>query len=466
MKKIYRITFALSMACLCRTALNAAPNVLVVVADQWRAQAMGCTGDPNVKTPNFDRLAGQGAHFINAVSGLPVCSPMRASMLTGCRPITHGIFINDVPLDPQANTIGKVFKAAGYDTGFIGKWHVDGHGRSIWIPRERRQGFDYWKVLECTHSYNASPYYADSPEKMVWKEYDAEAQTNDACDYLRARKKADKPFLFFLTWGPPHNPYNSAPARYKAMYDPARLKLRDNVPAAKESAAREDLAGYYAHCTALDDCLGRILQTLDETGLAEDTIVMFTADHGDMLHSQGQIRKQRPWDESVRVPMMIRWPKGGFKAAKYTAPMNVEDIMPTLLSLSGIKVPQSVEGLDYSAYLRGGADPSGGATVIQCVSPFGEWTRPMGGREYRGVRTERYTFVRDLNGPWLLYDNETDPFQMKNLVNQPGSRELQERLDTLLTKKLKEHGDEFKPGDYYIGKRGYKVDKNGTMPYH
>lgn len=441
----------------------AKPNVLVVVADQWRAQAFGFSGDPNVKTPTFDRLASESVLFTHAVSGLPVCSPMRATMITGQRPLSHGVFINDVPLNPGATSIGKVFAREGYDTGFVGKWHVDGHGRTLWIPRERRQGFDYWKVLECTHAYNASPYYADSPEKQVWKEYDAIAQTHDVCDYIRAHQPGGKPFLMFLAWGPPHNPYETAPAKYKEMYSPEKIKLRENVPADMQAQARKDLAGYYSHCSALDDCMAEILKTLDDSGHAQDTIVLFTADHGDMLSSQGMQRKQKPYDESIRIPMMIRWPKE-LKAAKVTATMNTEDIMPTLLGLSGNPIPKSVEGLDYNGYIRGGADPSGGSTVIQCPSPFGEWIRAKGGKEYRGVRTARYTFVRDLEGPWLLFDNETDPFQMNNLVNKPEHAKLQAELDALLKMKLEDRHDEFKPGREYIAEWGYKVDANGTAP--
>ena len=462
MSRLLPLTFAFALAAL--SSLPAKPNVLVVVADQWRAQAFGFSGDPNVKTPTFDKLAAQSVLFTNAVSGLPVCSPMRATMITGQRPLTHGVFINDVPLNPEATTIGKVFKGEGYDTGFVGKWHVDGHGRTLWIPRERRQGFDYWKVLECTHAYNASPFYADSPEKQQWKEYDALAQTHDVCDYLRSHKAGDKPFLMFLAWGPPHNPYETAPAKYKAMYEADKIKLRDNVPAEMQAQARRDLAGYYAHCSALDDCMAEILKTLDDSGLADDTILVFTADHGDMLSSQGMQRKQKPYDESIRIPMIVRWPKGGLKAGKVTATMNTEDIMPTLLGLSGIGIPKSVEGLDYSAYLHGGADPSGGSTVIQCPSPFGEWVRARGGKEYRGVRTARYTYVRDLDGPWLLFDNETDPFQMNNLVGKPEHAKLQAEMDALLKQKLKDRHDDFKPGPEYIAQWGYKVDASGTAP--
>ena len=263
------------------------PNVVVVLADQWRAQAFGFASDPNVKTPNFDHLASESVRFINAVAGLPVCSPTRASLLTGQRPLTHGVFLNDVPLNPNATTIAKVLKAEGYDTGYIGKWHLNGDGRSKFIPHDRRQGFDYWKALECTHDYSNSFYYADAPDKLKWPGYDAIEQTRDASEYVRNHAKPEQPFLLFLAWGPPHDPYYSAPAKYRSLYDPAKLRLRPNVPATLEGEARKILAGYYAHCAALDDCMGELLQTLRDTGLAEHTILVFSADHGDMLGSQG-----------------------------------------------------------------------------------------------------------------------------------------------------------------------------------
>src|SRR5204863_3118871 len=180
------------------------PNILVVIADQWRFEAFGYAGNRDVRTPHLDRLASESVHFVNAVSGLPVCSPMRASFLTGQSPLTHGVFLNAVALNPNAVTISKVLHSAGYDTGFIGKWHINGDGRSSFIPRERRQGFDYWTVLECTHDYNHSSYYADGPEKLQWEGYDAIAQTRDAQKYLREHSAGKKPFFLVLAWGPPH----------------------------------------------------------------------------------------------------------------------------------------------------------------------------------------------------------------------------------------------------------------------
>ena len=449
-----------------RRTVTRPPNILFVLADQWRFEAFGYAGNRDVKTPNLDRLQREGVHFVNAVSGMPVCSPTRASLLTGQRALTHGIFLNDVPLNPEAVTMAKVLRGVGYDTGYIGKWHLDGHGRSNFIPRERRQGFDYWKVLECTHDYNNSAYYADGPEKLYWEGYDAIAQTRDAQQYLRDHAQSPKPFFLFVAWGPPHDPYFTAPEKYRAQYDPAKLTLRANVPEAGRANAQKTLAGYYAHCTALDDCVGELRRTLRETGLAENTLLVFTSDHGDMLGSQGAYKKQRPWDEAIAFRFLVHWPKGlGVKARQLDAPINSEDLMPTLLGLCGLPIPKSVEGLDYSRYLRGGRNPGDDATVIACVSPFGEWIRRNGGKEYRAVRTTRYTYVRDLSGPWLLYDNKADPGQTNNLANQPKYSRLQAKLDATLTRKLKERHDAFLPGDAYIKQWGYKVDANGTVPY-
>ena len=466
MSSSYRLAGLAVAAGLLAANASAAPNVLLVVADQWRAQAFGHAGDPNVRTPNLDRFERESVNFTQAVSGMPVCTPMRATLLTGQRPLTHGLFLNDVPLRTDAVSLAKELQAAGYDTACIGKWHIDGHGRSNFIPRERRQGFDYWKVLECTHAYNKSPYYADTPEKLFWDGYDAAAQTRDAQRYLADPARKQKPFLMWLAWGPPHNPYETAPAKYREQYDAAKLTLRPNVPPAAQTPARAWLAGYYAHCTALDDLFADLLRTLDANGLAENTIVVFTSDHGDMLGSQGQQRKQRPWEESVRVPMLWRVPKSlGVAPRRTAATLNTEDIMPTLLSLCGRPIPQAVEGFDFSGHLRGGADPSGGATIIRCVSPFGEFVRGTGGKEYRQVRTARYSYVRDLAGPWLLYDHERDPYELENLIGKPDHAKLQAELDALLNRKLAEQRDEFRPGPDYIAKWGYKVDARGTVPY-
>lgn len=443
---------------------NDGPNIVFVFADQWRAQATGYAGDPNVRTPHLDRLAETSVNFGQAVSGCPVCSPYRASLLTGQYPLTHGVFVNDVSLRDGPPSLAASFADGGYSTAYIGKWHLDGRGRSRFIEPERRQGFDFWRAMECTHDYGNSGYYGDSSRMRTWEGYDAKAQTDCAIEYLR-QYDSDKPFLLVLSWGPPHNPYTTAPARYRAMYDPDRLTLRPNVREGQwlpeihgtMEKIRADLAGYYAHCSALDDCTGAILKALAANGLADDTIFVFTSDHGDMLGSQGLWRKQVPYDESIRVPFLLRWPGGLGRAGRNAdALIDAPDLMPTLLGLCGLDVPPAVEGRDLSATTRG--HPHQGddeAAVLTCVAPFTEWKRELGAREYRGLRTDRYTYVRDLKGPWLLFDNDADPYQMKNLIGSPECAQLQEDLDTSLDRKLAQRGDEFMPTEHYVSKWAY-----------
>ncbi len=441
------------------------PNLVFVFADQWRAEATGYAGNKDVRTPNLDRLAAESINFKNAVSCCPVCSPYRASLLTGQYPLTHGVFLNDVRLKDDAVSIAEVYQRAGYKTGYIGKWHLDGNQRSAFIPRERRQGFEFWKVLGCTHAYNNSFYYGDEDVKLKWEGYDAIAQTHDAQRYIRERA-GGPPFILFLSWGPPHSPYETAPERYRQLFKPETITLRSNVPEADKEKARQALVGYYAHIAALDDCVGDLLQTLRDTRIEEDTIFVFTSDHGDMLYSHGGQNKQQPWDESILVPFLLRYPALlGRQGRTIDIPINTPDIMPTLLGLSSITIPGTVQGTDFAPVLTGKSPVPDNAALICCPAPFGQWTRARGGREYRGVRTRRHTYVRDLKGPWLLFDNGKDPCQLDNLCNKPEHATLQANLEALLSRRLKETNDDFLSGSDYVGKWGYQVDESGTVRY-
>ena len=439
------------------------PNIVFVLADQWRAQATGYAGNPDVKTPRLDALANESAVFNTAVAVLPVCSPFRASLLTGQYPTTHGLFYNDKPLPSEALTMAEVYKEAGYQTGYIGKWHVNGHAveedpfsaRDQPIPQDRRQGFDYWKVREVTHDYNNSFYFDENNERHTWPGYDAFSQTDSAISYVQRNK--DNPFLLVLSWGSPHAPYHTAPQQYQQLYDPAAMQVNPNVPEALQDSARHMLAGYYAHCTALDDAMGKLLDAIDQEGIANNTIVVFTSDHGDMLLSRGMMKKQRPWDESLRIPMLVRYP-AKVAPQQINRPINTPDILPTLLGLSDITVPSSVEGSDLSKALAGEEAYSQEAALVQGVVPFHQWNFQRGGKEYRAVRTERHTYARDLDGPWLLYDDRQDPYQLDNLVGQEDYLALQNELDDQLQQKLDAIGDEFLPADAYMKKWGYRYD--------
>ena len=199
-------------------------NVVFVFSDQHRLQATGYAGDPNVNTPNMDRLREIGTDFLYAISNCPVCSPNRASLITGQYPLTHRVVFNDVTLSPDATSIAHAFKNSGYDTAYIGKWHLNGKGRSSYIPPEERLGFDFWRVLECTHNYNNSFFYGDDDVRRKWEGYDVFAQTNCAIEYIKEQRKKDKPFFLMLSWGPPHDPYNIAPSEYRK-----RLRTRNLI---------------------------------------------------------------------------------------------------------------------------------------------------------------------------------------------------------------------------------------------
>ena len=441
------------------------PNLVFVFADQWRAQSTGFSGDEMARTPNLDRLAGQSVVFKTAISTCPVSSPYRASLLTGQYPLTHGIFYNDKHLPDEAQTIAEVYNDYGYRTGYIGKWHLNGHPkgedrnryRLLPVPEDSRQGFSYWKVLECSHNYNNSIYYDENDVKETWSGYDAAVQTDSAIAFIDRNKGG--PFMLFLSWGPPHDPYQTAPAEFRKLYqDRGSIKLRPNVPDSLEDKARDDLAGYYAHIAALDSYIGKLQEAIRLAGIEDNTVFIFTSDHGDMLLSHAQERKQKPWDESVLVPFILKYPARIKESRIVSTPFVTEDIMPTILGLSNMKVPESVEGKDFSGFLLGREtiDIDGG--LIMCPVPFHQWSKESGGREYRGIRTERYTYARDLNGPWLLYDNEADPYQLSNLVNLPGYVDLQKELDAKLTGLLKRTNDEFRDADFYMKKWNYDYD--------
>jgi arylsulfatase A-like enzyme len=445
----------------------ARPNIVFIIVDQWRAQATGYSGDHNVLTPNLDKLAASSVDVKNCVSGMPVCTPYRASLLTGQYPLTTGVFMNDLMLDTAKTTMAKVYRKNGYVTGFIGKWHIDGHGRNSYIPESRRQGFEYWKALECTHNYNQSPYYAgNSPQKLFWQGYDATAQTDDAGRFIARQAKEARPFLLFVSLGPPHDPYQTAPEAYRKIYADRDIRLNPNIPEQFREKAERDLRGYYAHMTAIDAGIGKLWETIRQAGIEKNTMLVFTADHGDLLGAHGSWNKQQPYAESIRVPFLLHYP-AVFGTAGKTSPalLNTPDIMPTLLGLTGLPIPAGVEGTDFSAVLKGKKKDSVTHTLISCVQPFGQWHRGIGGKEYRGLVTTQYTYVKDLNGPWLLFDNLKDPFQLDNLIGKASHAQVQQKLEAALMASLAKRGDAFLPGMAYVRKWNYVVDETETIPY-
>ena len=465
MRNTALIICLLSLLVSCRSK-SEQPNIVFVFADQWRAQSMGYAGNPDVLTPNLDKLASEGVYFSNAVSTSPVCTPYRAMLLTGKYVLKNGMFMNDVSLDPDSESLAKLLKEQGYQTAYIGKWHLDGNGRSSFIPKERRQGFDYWKVLECSHSYNNSKYWGNDDLLHTWEGYDAEAQTKDAIAYIEKHSKGKHPFLLMLSWGPPHAPYHTATEEFRDLYVHMDPQLRPNVPEDLWEETRAVLRGYYAHCSALDSYIGQLQEAIRRSNMEDNTLFVFTSDHGDMLNSHGQMKKQRIYEESAKVPFIVKYPalfgKGG-KQSDFL--LNTLDIMPTLLGMAGMKVPADLDGEDITEVILGKKEDDREAALIACVQPFGQWSRNRGGREFRGIIAKNYTFARDLSGDWLLFDLKSDPFQLNNLIGNPAYEKTSKKLEELLSRELKALEDDFLPGPSYLKKFGHRVDSTGTVPY-
>jgi len=404
------------------------PNVLLVIVDEWRAQAFGYRGDPNAHTPAIDEFAAESIDFQNAVSGSPVCCPARASMMTGQYPLNHGVFINDVELEPTGPTLAGTFRDHGYETGYIGKWHLYGspagwfERRGAFVPPDRRLGYDYWKAAECTHDYNESHYYeGDDPTRRTWSGYDARAQTDDAVEFIEERAESDRPWFLTVSYGPPHFPLDSAPER--------------------ADEATRDLRGYYAHISAVDECFGRLLEAVDD-----DVMVVFTSDHGDMLWSHGLEYKLMPWEESIRVPLLIRR-RERLEPRRSTALANSPDLMPTLLGFAGLESSQDLDGVDLSR------SPGFQTALLSAPVPFSTM-RWNGFSEYRGVWDGRFTYVETIEGAWLLYDNHDDPFQMRNRCGDPLLAAQQRRLRDELGQWLARLGDQFLPAPAYLKQAG------------
>jgi arylsulfatase A-like enzyme len=425
------------------TAQPRQPNVVFILPDQLRAQALGCMGNADVKTPNIDRLAAEGLLFKQTFANTPVCCPARANLLTGKYTHRNGMVANDLRLRESETTLAELLKAAGYRTGFIGKWHLDGGPREPGYvpPGERRQGFDFWAAHECSHRHFDNHYFRDDPTPIKLGKFEAEGWTDIAVEFLRQRNA--QPFFLMLQMGPPHDPYK-APPQYEAMYDPLKLTMRPNWVEGTRMGSRQDIASYYAQITAVDDQVGRLLQTLKDLRLDDDTIIVFTSDHGDMLGSQGLRLKRKPWEESIRVPGIIRYPRR-IKAGRQTdAFLTHVDFAPTLLSLCGLKPPRTMQGTDLSRLALGKTlgqtQRAPDSAFFQIFGPFEGDETPAG---WRGIRTAQYMYARQRHRPWVLYDLARDPYEQHNLVNDPAYARLRATMEQRLAIWMKRTGDDW-----------------------
>ncbi len=429
-----------------QAAVTCRPNVVIVFADQLRAQALGSAGNPVVHTPRLDELANEGVRFTRSVCTQPVCTPSRAALLTGRFPHNTTVERNGDLLPTEARTIAEVLGDEGYATGFIGKWHLNGGTRSFrgrknspeargFVPLgDSRQGFDFWAAKETGHVYCRARYFMDTPETIEVERYAPEVETDLAIDFIQRNR--EQPFCLVMAWGPPHDPY-VPPAEWDT-YTPGQIEPRPNVPNRLRGWTRKATARYYGLVSSLDHQMGRLLDALDAAGLAEDTIVVFTSDHGDMLGSHGHELKQKPWRESLEVPLLLRFGRDVPGGTPLDVPVSTVDVTPTVLGLCGVEGPADMDGVDLSPLLRGegGEEPD---SVFVMNSGKG---RNGLGAEWRGVVTKQHAYFQTRRGGWLLYDHDADPYELTNLLEVEANVALRDQLSDRLARWRTETGDD------------------------
>lgn len=429
------------------------PNLLFVFPDQMRGQAMGFVGEDPVLTPNLDRFSTEGVVFTQAVSNYPVCSPYRGMMLTGLFPHSNGVLANcntngaehGYELSPDARCWSDVLHENDYSMGYIGKWHLDSPHKPYvdtsnnseefawneWTPPERRHGFDFWYAYGTYDNHDHPEYWtthAPRSERSVVHQWSPEHEADMALRYIRNEggeyRDPEKPWALVVSMNPPHMPYQRVPDRYLEMYGDAtdeELINRGNVELDGDTSggrlARRHMRNYLAQVTGVDDQFGRILKGLEEAGLEEDTIVVFTSDHGNCLGSHEEVSKNVHYEESMRVPFIIRW-TGTIEPRHDDLLVSTPDIYPTLLELMGMEsqIPEEVQGSSRAPLLLTGEGERPTSQLYIWV-PYGQ---PALGR--RGVRTHRYTLSIGKTAEGItstvLHDNVQDPYQLENIAEE------------------------------------------------
>ena len=430
------------------------PNLLFVFADQLRAKSLPLYGENQIETPNLDRLASEGVLFTNAISSCPVCTPYRSMLLTGRHPQTTGHVVNFVRTRHDEISIGDAFGHAGYRTGWVGKWHL--HTGSFpamfgvdYVPEGRdRLGFEYWRAYNFHADYFNGWIHSNDWHAEQWEGYETDALNRYALEFVE--DCGDEPFCLFVSAHQPHFTGGKfAPQEYFDRL-PKHLDLPPNVYEDYREDALEAYPKYLAMTLALDDMVGELMDFLEKKGLAENTILIFTSDHGTQMGAQHwhPFHKKVPYEETVLVPMIARWPgvmDGGRKCDTLMSPV---DIFPSLCTLCGVPIPRTVEGYDLSDAWRGRANAFERDAILTLnFSAMHDYLKD--GEEWRGVRTRDYSYAKWLKGEVALYDLKDDQWEMNNLAGQKDSADLQRQMEDLMEDLLKERNDQLLPCNHY-----------------
>lgn len=450
-------------------------NLVLLIADQFRAQCLEPHGDP-VSTPHLDALAARGIRCDATISSYPVCSPHRAMLISGQTPQENGVHLNvnsanapaGVGLRSDVESWAAVMSDRGMHTGWIGKWHLEpptaedeiwGEGRredgKVWdafSPPERRFGFTTWYSYGCCDDHLRPHYWATDgarEDRIDVDQWSAEHETDRAIEFLDSHR--EEPFALAVSWNPPHPPFELLPhgVHEELAGRGGELLVRPNVPEEIRAEAERVAPLYFTAVHEIDEQVGRIVEALAERGLAENTLVVFTSDHGTQLGSQGRIDKNVPFEESMRIPLIVSGPSH-LTPGRCSTLIGSLDLAPTLLGLVGLgdAVPGRMAGRDLSARILSHAGAEEGSAV-----PYFRDDASPDGLQQRGIRTPTHMWVLSAQGGevWsTCHDLIADPYQ-QHPVEDPA-------LDTVLAERTRQLLEELRwpwpPLDTWLGPNG------------
>ena len=413
------------------------PNFIFVLTDDQRYDAMGVVqreqGErarfPWFKTPSMDRMAEEGVRFRNAFVTTSLCSPSRAAFLTGTYNHTNGIVYNHTPFPEDSVTWASLLRAGGYKTGYMGKWHMGKQGG-------QRPGFDYSASFIGQGKYNNQAFEINGVSEPT-KGWVDDVATDFAIDFMRQNKS--KPFAIQLSFKSPHGPCRPH-SRFKKRYEgeycrpavnelfPPPYDITDTTEPAYKIGTPDRRLNRFRCINGADENLGRVLDALDELNLAENTMVVYASDNGYYMGDHGLKDKRTAYEESMRIPLLVRFPKQVRAGALEDADVLNIDLAPTILDYAGLEIPKEVQGRSWRELLE-----KGDATDWR-KSIFYEYFESAGAAPtLQAVRTSNYKLVKYPNHPdWTqLFNLKDDPYETKNLVNDP---ELLSRMEVELAR--------------------------------
>ena len=448
------------------------PNILFVFSDQQRYSALGANGNDVIQTPFLDKLASEGLACDRMYSNHPLCSPFRAILLTGQFGWRNRVIDNEYCPRKDIPTLPGILKKNRYKTGHIGTFHL-GKGP---YRKDDRYGYDYLMAQHSGNGYFDNSYFENESGPKTTKGWGPQVETDSAIEFItrHSESNSDDPFALFLSWRPPHWPYESYPEEYR-VHDPESIVVPDNVPDQMKEFSSAEIAQYYDMCTGLDAQMGRLLETLSKLKIKDNTIIIYTSDHGDHLSSHGygkprdkwmhhsmRASKATPYEESIHVPFIISWPNRIPYNKRSKAFMSSIDIAPSLLGACGITTPGDFQGRNISSIWRNEPLPielhneQENLESAYLINMANGWPDRNGwvGR-WRAVRTERYTYARWFGNEYdpLLFDNLVDPLQQTNIFTSLDSQSTVEELESLLHQWMEKTKDPFEFGQR--GPRGF-----------